>query len=176
MLEPSVSTVDFAGVVLSSSGFGSVRFENQGDEPLTLAGARLEPADVTEFSIRNSTCGAGSTLEAGAGCDVELEFRAEGDARLRAEQSGGTTLGGAEPGDERQLRADERPEAGDCVEGETSLASGESCSARVDFQPSIRQAEIGGLTISSALAGAAAAHLRADLRGSGAGMVFRRLL
>jgi hypothetical protein len=74
VLESSVSDVDFAGVVLGSSGFSSVRFENQGDEPMALGGVRLEPA-LPEFSIQNSTCAAGSTLPAGAACEVGLEFR-----------------------------------------------------------------------------------------------------
>lgn len=217
VLVASASTLDFAGVVLGSSGIGNVRFDNQGDEPLTLAGARLEPADVSEFSIRDSGCGAGRTLEPGAACEVELEFRPllpgeerstelvvdvtgseplrvglvghgldQGSLLITASEAGGEEYGdvlldqtlthvfqvsnpGAQPSGVLSLAASgsfaltAAPQAGDCVEATTSLATGESCTVRVDFQPKLRQAEVGALTISSALAGAT----RQELRGRG---------
>jgi hypothetical protein len=74
-LSVSPPTVDFAGVVLSSSAQRSVLFENAGDEPLTLTGARLAPENAEGFSILNSNCGAGTQIEGGASCSVQLEFR-----------------------------------------------------------------------------------------------------
>jgi hypothetical protein len=213
LLEPSASTVDFAGVVLGSSGVSSVRFENQGDEPLTLGGARLEPADVAEFSIQNSTCGAGTALVPGASCDVALEFRPtllneERAADLVVDVMGGEPLRvgvvghGLEKGSlaiaasvpgERDFgdvllgqtvtrvfqisnpgtqpsgvlsvatsgsfTLTSAPEAGDCVDGSTSLVNGDSCTLRVDFKPTQRQLENGALTINSALAGASSLEL-----------------
>jgi hypothetical protein len=75
VLEASSPVVDFGGVVLTTSGVGTVHFVNRGDESLSLGGARLDPSDIPEFSIANSTCGDGTSLAAGAGCDVSLEFR-----------------------------------------------------------------------------------------------------
>jgi Abnormal spindle-like microcephaly-assoc'd, ASPM-SPD-2-Hydin len=208
VLEASSSTVDFSGVVLGSSGFGSVHFKNQGDEPITLGGARLEPSDVTEFSILNSTCGSDTALAAGAGCDVEIEFRptvlgeeraadllldATGLEALRVGlvghglEPGSLVLQASAPGEENfgdvllaqtvtrvfqvsnpgaqpsgvlslatsgsfDLAA--TPEAGDCVDGTTSLVNGESCNVRLSFTPTVRGAQTGALTVSSALAGA----------------------
>jgi hypothetical protein len=74
-LSVSAPTVDFAGVVIGSSAQRSVLFQNAGDEPLTLAGARLAPEDAEGFSILNSDCGAGAQIEGGASCSVQLEFR-----------------------------------------------------------------------------------------------------
>lgn len=74
-LSASAPTVDFGAVVLASSARRSVRFENAGDEPLTLAGARLAPENAEGFSILSSDCGAGAVLAGGASCRVELEYR-----------------------------------------------------------------------------------------------------
>jgi hypothetical protein len=216
VLETSNSTVDFAGVVLGSSGFSSIQFQNQGDEPLVLAGARLEPADVAEFSIQNSSCGAGTLLAPGTSCEVGLEFRPtveaeERSAELVVETDGAeplrvglvgrglgkgtlvvaaSTTGEEDFGDVLLEQGSSRvflvsnpgtqpsgvlslatsgsfelgaPELGDCLEGETSLVNGESCTVHVSFKPTLRQPEAGALTISSALAGAT----RLDLKGRG---------
>ncbi|MEO8178016.1 MAG: choice-of-anchor D domain-containing protein [Deltaproteobacteria bacterium] len=208
VLHASSSTLDFDAVVLGSSGFGSVSFENQGDEPLTLGGARLEPGDVPEFSIQSSNCGAGASLAAGAVCEVGLEFRptAAGQERAaelvleliggeplrvgllgRGLESGSLLLAANAPGEEDfgdvlldqsltrmfhvtnpvtqpsgvlSLSTSGRfelatpPEAGDCVDGSTSLVNGEHCTVRLSFKPTLRQAEAGALTVASALAGA----------------------
>jgi hypothetical protein len=52
-LSVSAPTVDFAGVVLGSSAQRNVLFENAGDEPMTLVGARLAPENAEGFSILN---------------------------------------------------------------------------------------------------------------------------
>jgi hypothetical protein len=74
-LSASAPAVDFSSVVLGSSGRRSVVFENAGDEPLTLAGARLAPEAAEGYSILNSDCGEGTELAGGASCSVQLEFR-----------------------------------------------------------------------------------------------------
>jgi hypothetical protein len=74
-LSASAPAVDFAGVVLGSSAQRNVSFENSGDEPLTLAGARLVPEDADGFSILSSDCGEGAQLEGGASCSVQVAFR-----------------------------------------------------------------------------------------------------
>lgn len=74
-LSASTPTVDFAGVVVTSSAQRSVLFQNAGDVPLTLVGARLAPETAEGFSILNSDCGAGTQIEGGASCSVQLEFR-----------------------------------------------------------------------------------------------------
>jgi hypothetical protein len=217
VLTPSSANVDFAGVVLGSSGSVTVHFQNQGDEPLQIGGARLDPAGSGEFSIQTSTCGAGTSLAAGDSCDVALQFRPttqgeESSANLVVDVTGSDSLTVAlvghglaqgtlavvasNPGDEdfgdvllSQLvthvfqvsnpgaqssgvltvtpsgifTLTDAPQPGDCVDGTTSLATGESCTVRLNFQPTQRQAESGALTISSALAGAA----RLDLKGRG---------
>jgi len=73
-LSASAPSVDFAGVVLGSSARRNLRFENAGDEPLTLAGARFSE-NAEGFSISNSDCGEGAELAGGASCSVQLEFR-----------------------------------------------------------------------------------------------------
>jgi hypothetical protein len=208
VLEASSEAVDFGGVVLTSSGLSNVHFVNEGDEALSLGGARLEPLDVGEFSITNSTCGAGTSLAAGVGCDVALEFRPtlpgqERSAELVLDVTGGDALRvglvghgleqgvlalqaslpgeenfgdvlldtsvsrvfsvsnpGAQPSGVLSLAAGGAfelaavPEAGDCVDGTTSLATGDSCTVRLSFKPTLRQVETGALTVSSELAGA----------------------
>ncbi len=210
VLEASSSLVDFNGVVLGSSSFGTVRFENQGDEPVRLGGARLEPSNVAEFSIQNSTCGADTAVLAGAACDIGLEFRptlpgeersadlvldVTGGEPLRVGlvghglESGSLVLGASVPGEEDfgdvllqqsvtrvfqvsnpgaqpsgvlslttsgSFDLSDAPEAGDCIDGSTTLVTGESCSVRLSFKPTLRQVEAGALTVSSALAGASA--------------------
>ncbi|HTV22590.1 MAG TPA: choice-of-anchor D domain-containing protein, partial [Polyangiaceae bacterium] len=74
-LRASVPALDFAGVVLGSSARRNVSFENAGDEPLTSSGARLQPEGAGGFSISNSDCGEGASIEGGASCSVQLEFR-----------------------------------------------------------------------------------------------------
>jgi hypothetical protein len=74
-LRASAPALDFSGVVLGSSARRSVQLENSGDESLTLAGARLEPAGAAGFSILNSDCGEGMLIDGGAHCRVQLEFR-----------------------------------------------------------------------------------------------------
>jgi hypothetical protein len=94
-LSVSALTVDFAGVVLGSSAQRSVLFENAGDEPLTLAGARLAPENAEGFSILSSDCGAGAQIEGGAHCSVQLEFRPPG---VGEEMTAELIAEGVEPG------------------------------------------------------------------------------
>ena len=75
LLTASAPTLDFEGVIPTQAAQRSLTIENQGDVPLTLGGAALEPAGGV-FSILSSTCGAGVELGAGERCDVDLEFRA----------------------------------------------------------------------------------------------------
>ena len=94
-LSASTLAVDFAGVVLTSSAKRSVLFQNAGDEPLTLVGARLAPETAEGFSILNSDCGAGTQIEGGASCSVQLEFR---PPRLGEEFTAELLAEGAEAG------------------------------------------------------------------------------
>jgi hypothetical protein len=94
-LSASAPAVDFAGVVVTSSAQRSVLFQNAGDEPLTLAGTRLAPETVEGFSILNSDCGAGTQIEGGASCSVQLEFR---PPRLGEEFTAELVAEGAEAG------------------------------------------------------------------------------
>jgi hypothetical protein len=94
-LSVSAPAVEFAGVVLGSSAQRGVLFQNAGDEPLTLAGARLGPENAEGFSILNSDCGAGMQIEGGASCSVQLEFR---PPRLGEEFTAELLADGAEAG------------------------------------------------------------------------------
>jgi hypothetical protein len=94
-LSTAAPTVDFAGVVLLSSAQRNVLIENAGDEPLTLAGARLAPENAEGFSILNSDCGAGTELAGGASCSVQLEFR---PPRIGEELTAELIVEGAEAG------------------------------------------------------------------------------
>jgi len=94
-LSTAAPTVDFAGVVLLSSAQRNVLFENAGDEPLTLAGARLAPETPEGFSILNSDCGAGTQLAGGVSCSVQLEFR---PPRVGEELTAELIVEGAEAG------------------------------------------------------------------------------
>lgn len=75
ILQASLTSLDFQGVVLGGSALRDVRLDNAGDEPLILVGARVEPEGVSEFSIRSSDCGEGSELAGASSCHVEVEFR-----------------------------------------------------------------------------------------------------
>lgn len=74
-LSASSETLDFGGVVLQESGQSALRFENVGDIPLILGGARLEPADASQFSILDSDCAEGMELAGGAGCSAQVQYR-----------------------------------------------------------------------------------------------------
>lgn len=74
-LAASSTAIDFDGVVLADAAQRGVTFQNQGDEPLTLAGATLAPAGAEGFAIVDSDCGAGRVLAAGESCSVQVEFR-----------------------------------------------------------------------------------------------------
>jgi len=67
--------LNFDGVVVGDGALRTLSLENDGDEALTLVGARLEPAGVGGFSIKTSDCAAGRVLEGGASCAVQIEFR-----------------------------------------------------------------------------------------------------
>lgn len=75
VLEASVSSIDFEGVLLTQSARRSVTLSNGGDEPLELSGVSLAPAEAPGFTIANGTCAASTSLAAGRSCDVEVEFR-----------------------------------------------------------------------------------------------------
>lgn len=74
-LVAGTAALDFKGVVLGEGAVRAVGFSNEGDQSLTLLGARLEPAMAEGFSIKNSDCGAGRVLDVSARCSVLLEFR-----------------------------------------------------------------------------------------------------
>jgi hypothetical protein len=91
----SAAEIDFGGVVLGQGAERNVRLSNAGDEPLTLIGASLAPLGVEGFAISNSDCGAGRSLAADEGCEVQLEFRPprageEMTAELQAEVAEGS--------------------------------------------------------------------------------------
>jgi hypothetical protein len=208
VLAASVSGVDFAGVLLTQSARRSLSLSNAGDEALELSGVSLAPADALGFTIANSTCAAGTSLQADQGCDVELEFRPPSvDVVLTAEllasyvgaaqplsvplrgtglQPGSLQVAPLTPGEEDfgDVLVGERlerafqvinpgaqasgaldwtigegfevapPAEGDCAPGATSLVDGQSCTLRVAFSPSRREAASGSLIVTSPLAGA----------------------
>lgn len=216
VLSPSIDALDFGGVVLQQSGQSALRFENTGDQPLTLGGARLEPVEATQFSILDSDCADGMALAGGVSCGVQLQYRptaigVEDSAELVLDVAGGEPLRlplsgrglqagalalsavdaaagpdfgdvlvgetrthgfvianpGQQPSGVLSLSASggfqivTPPEGTDCVDGSTSLATGESCTVRVSLVPAERQSLAGALTVSSALAGASSLALTA---------------
>ena len=81
--------VDFGNVVVGGAGQRTLRIENQGDEPLPLAGVTLAEtaappaptlagateAPTSAFSMTNSDCGGGKVLAGGGFCSVTVAFR-----------------------------------------------------------------------------------------------------
>lgn len=74
-LVAATTVLEFDGVVVGDGALRTLSLENDGDEALTLVGARLEPAGAASFSIKTSDCAAGRLLEGGASCAVQVEFR-----------------------------------------------------------------------------------------------------
>jgi hypothetical protein len=74
-LVAATDVLNFDGVVVGDGALRTLSLENDGDEALTLVGARLEPAGVVGFSIKTSDCAAGRVLDGGASCSVQVEFR-----------------------------------------------------------------------------------------------------
>ena len=75
LLAASVSELNFEGVIPGDAARRTLAVENAGDEPLTLSGVGLVPADASAFSIVNGTCSADLVLRAAESCNLELEFR-----------------------------------------------------------------------------------------------------
>lgn len=96
-LQATEDRIDFDGVVVGQGAQRVVSFENAGDEPLTLSGAGLEPADADGYAVLNSDCGSDRVLAAGESCSVIVEYRPSG----RGVE--GTAQLWASAGDQRQL-------------------------------------------------------------------------